>query len=116
MEHCIIRSADGKTFAVGNSCVSKTGDRGLVNETKRQINTFRREAKRLKDFEKIKALKALLATEAVIVHLKSFPHPKGWNGKTLFDYVTWMFENAGFSGRLKMSSYIDPKSLTPEAL
>jgi hypothetical protein len=41
----VIKSADGKTFAVGNECVRKTGDRGLIDTVKRESARQRAQAK-----------------------------------------------------------------------
>lgn len=57
----IIKSADGKTFGVGNECVFKTHDQGLMREAdahkialakaKKEDARQKREAKRLADWE-----------------------------------------------------------------
>jgi hypothetical protein len=110
-ECCLIQDVNGKQFIVGNTCVNKTGDAGLISATKRAVNAARSAARQKKQIEKIHALKALLATEAVQARLKAEPHPRGWAGKTLLDYVDWMMQNAGNSGRLSLKHYIDPKKV-----
>lgn len=44
MECCVIQDAKGKRFEVGNVCVGKTGDAGLINLVKREVNRLKTEA------------------------------------------------------------------------
>ena len=46
---CIVRSADGITSKVGTTCVAKTGDKGLINKVKSEINRRKREARFAKE-------------------------------------------------------------------
>ena len=61
-ECCWIEDAEGKRFKVGNVCVNKTGDAGLIDYTKRALNKLRNEAKAVKDEARIKEAKALYAS------------------------------------------------------
>lgn len=107
-ECCIIRSADGRTFTVGNECVRKTGDAGLVNLAKREHNRVQRERKAASDERRIEAAKAKLqeAEQA----LKAEPHPYEWlakQGKTAFDFVQFLLANGGTSGKLRAARLVE---------
>ena len=52
IHHCIIKSADGKLFSVGTSCVKKTNDTILISEMKALQNKLNRERSALKRAEK----------------------------------------------------------------
>jgi hypothetical protein len=104
----VIRDADGKEFKVGSTCVDKTGDAGLVNVVKRKANQLKREKKNAKDWERIKAAKAIFTTdEALRDRLAKKPHPRGIKEFTLLDYIGWCFDQAGLSGRLYVSKIIE---------
>ena len=110
METCIIRDANGHEFKVGNNCVYKTGDRGLVDTVKRAANKLRREAKLQKDVARIDAAKELLTDLRVQAALAAMPHPFAHfaeQGKTYLDYVGWMMFNGGISGRVGVSKVIE---------
>jgi len=46
---CIVRSADGIISKVGTTCVSKTGDKGLIDKVKAEVNRRKREARWAKE-------------------------------------------------------------------
>lgn len=52
MHAYVIKSADGKEFVVGSSCVYKTGDEGLIQTVRRQINAAERERRAVKRAER----------------------------------------------------------------
>jgi hypothetical protein len=108
IECCIIRDAEGKTFIVGNVCVRKTNDRGLIDTVKREVSRLRREAKREKDSKRIADAKALLSSVADSLAAK--PHPTDFmaeKGHTLLSYVEFLFDNAGYSGMVKAARIVE---------
>lgn len=111
VETCIIRDANGKQFHVGNECVKKTGDLGLVDVVKREVNRLRREGQAVKDKERIAAGRERLTNDAdVRAALASLPHPNEWyakNGHTLLSYVEYLMQNGGTSGRVRACRIID---------
>lgn len=110
-ECCIIEDANGNRFKVGNVCVGKTGDRGLINEAKQAVNKLKREAKAIKDEERIEAAKALYASEVCIREtLSTCPHPNAHLAEKSLkrsDYVDWMLKNAGTTGQLQAARMIE---------
>ena len=97
-----IRSADGKTFKVGSTCVNKTGDKGLIDPVKKELYRLKveRSEKRCVDaFEKLEDVKAILISRS---------HPQAWaTDLTLYDWAKWMISNAGLSGHLKVARVIE---------
>jgi hypothetical protein len=59
-QKCWIKDANGKQFYVGNECVNKTGDVGLINETKEAVKILKREMKREREEKRILDGKLLL--------------------------------------------------------
>lgn len=97
---CTIRDADGKTFVVGNVCVAKTGDNGLVNQTKKAINARLADQRRIKAQERFIWIKENL--ERAKAALERLPDPNGYKTRTAYDWATWMFKNAGDAGRKRV--------------
>jgi hypothetical protein len=122
-EICVIRSADGNQFKVGNICVEKTGDRGLVDTVKREVNRLRTQRRNEKADEKIKVALAKLETDSTLREkLAAEPHPYAWlaeKGLTSLDYVDWMLKNGGRKGRGEAAKVIErflPENLSPEQI
>jgi hypothetical protein len=63
---CVVRGADGREFIVGNSCVEKTGDRGLIQafKTHPKVREAQRAARQRLDAAKIAEWDALWADPA----------------------------------------------------
>ena len=102
-ECCIIRSADGRQFIVGNQCVHKTGDSGLESATKKAINKKRTEARHAREDDRIEDARRSLKREDVRMCLESDPHPLKWRadqGETKLGWARWMMENAGRRGAM----------------
>lgn len=59
-EHCYIKDVNGKIFLVGNECVKHTGDSGLVDVVKREVNKLRTEIRHRKEEIKINTARATL--------------------------------------------------------
>lgn len=97
-ECCIIRDATGKEFHVGNVCVEKTGDRGLIDLAKRELNRLRAEARHKREVERIVATREALQRPEVREALSAMPHPYDWaraKGWTRLEWAEWMMANAG---------------------
>lgn len=105
-----IQSADGKISKVGSSCVNKTGDKGLVNVVKKHANKLKREKRVIRESARIEAAKKTLETEEIASFLKEWPHPAQFQAdksRNLYDYVVWMFNNAGHSGQFKVTKIVE---------
>jgi hypothetical protein len=99
-ECCIIEDANGKRFHVGNECVKKTGDAGLIDSISRNLARLRREKKAALSEELRKECKLLLATPKIFSVLSATPHKNEYyasQGKTMLDYYQFMVENASQS-------------------
>lgn len=94
---CIIEDADGKQFIVGNVCVGKTGDKGLIKVTRQAINARAAEARHKKAIERFAWIKENLERARPV--LEGQKHPGGFAGKTAYDWAVWMTKNAGDAGR-----------------
>lgn len=101
---CTIESADGKRFIVGNVCVNKTGDKGLINVTRKAINTRLADARRAKAQARFVWIKENL--ERAKAALERQPHPNGFAGKTAYEWAVWMFKNAGDAGRKTVEAHM----------
>jgi hypothetical protein len=111
-----IQSADGKISVVGCDCILKLAreDNRLVSdvakakkENDRKKNLARKNAQLAKDRLRINAAMDLLdSSEPVRVKLRAMPHPK-FAGSNALDYVYWMRENAGNSGKLVIAKLIE---------
>jgi len=111
----LIRSADGKRFVVGSSCVLKTNRKSLdtrgMSELERDVlrekraldrekAAAKRDAKYLADLAKFKPSwdAARAALEADPTLCAGEPHPQ-ISGLTLRNKYEWMLQHAGFAGR-----------------
>ncbi len=109
----VIRSADGKRFVVGSSCVLKTDRDAAVGLTdlekdvirfKREADREKREIKRQAKYEKdvaetqplVAAAREALAADATLFAGEAHPQIRGL---TLRDKYEWMLANAGFDGK-----------------
>jgi ferredoxin len=88
-----IESSDGKKFIVGSECVKKTGDKGLIDLAKRELN-------RLKAIELDKKwgelkVKILNHDKEVVEKLDSQQHP--WKPElTMFDYADYLVQHGAY--------------------
>jgi hypothetical protein len=105
------RAADGVRFKVGSSCATKASDPRAVSGTRdyaeiraqaalrAQVNAAKSALKARKDAAKIDEGKDLVNRH--VEELKALPHPRAFAGKTMLDYVHWMFAHAGRAGQLR---------------
>lgn len=95
---CNFVSADGNKFIVGEVCIFKAGDRGLIKKVKAEAAKRRREAG--------DALAEQLVEE-VGNHsevLATIPHTLAWKaaqGATALDQWNWLMGNCGRTGKIK---------------
>ncbi len=108
---CIIRDRNGKTFIVGNECVRHTGDSGLIDTVRRALNELKRVARHEREAARISEGKAKLESSPRIKAILSlFPHPFAHHaekGKTLLDYVEYMFHCGGNAGKIEAIKIIE---------
>jgi hypothetical protein len=88
-----IKSADGKSFIVGSECVKKTGDKGLIDIIKREIN--RRKAIEFNNkWQELRA-KILAKDTEIVEKLDAQKHP--WkDGLTMFDYADYLARGCAY--------------------
>jgi len=101
-ECCIIRDAEGKVFIVGNQCVSKTGDNGLISNAKAAVNKMRREATEKREKGQIDQARVALEDDAIRAALQAVKHPysvRAERGETFLDYACWMLQGTNYSFR-----------------
>lgn len=110
---CQIRSADGKTFIVGTTCVNKTGDIGLIKAYKRspEYRDHQRKTRHDRETKKIEELKSKMEDPATRERLSSMPHPSEYHKeKTALDYAEWMMDHSGNSGKIRLLKWINESS------
>lgn len=105
---CKIRSADGKTFIVGSSCVMKTaqeaGDTCMEKQVKKMLRDEQLKRERARITE---AIDNLINDDRLIENLQAKPHPYNRPNETAYDHFIWMMDNAGHAGRLRTTRAIE---------
>lgn len=102
-----VRSADGKQFFVGSTCIDKVNEKGskLVSDVDRVRNKIKSQQAHLRAQERtIEALEWML-NKNLRTHLDRLHHPLVWrsdNGDTLLDWACWMMNNSGNAGRVRV--------------
>mgnify|MGYP001611198803 CR=1 FL=1 len=105
----LFRSADGRRFKVGSTCVGKSGDAGLKRAIASDVAKHRRETAKARADVLFASALAALATEPVRAALAAQPHPSAWaaaKGLTLLDSVEWLLMHAGQTGRTKIARLV----------
>jgi hypothetical protein len=100
-----IKSADGRTFKVGEDCVLKTGDAGLKKVVAAAVSKLRSAQTVARETTKKAEGAEFLGRDDVKAFMASAPHPLAWRaekGDTLADYAEWMLKNAGTKGKLAL--------------
>ncbi len=59
-QKCYIRDANGRRFFVGNECVNKTGDAGLINTAKEHINELKKKMRHEREAKTILRARVLI--------------------------------------------------------
>lgn len=99
------RSSDKKEFVIGSTCVDKLGDAGLTNQVKAEVKKEKQERRRIKELKAWEASRPereaaeaerqaqaetfLVRYENAKSKLASLPHPLGFTGKSLLDYIEY---------------------------
>tara|TARA_R110002126_G_scaffold226772_7_gene371470 strand:+ start:156 stop:683 length:528 start_codon:yes stop_codon:yes gene_type:complete len=102
-----IKSADGKTFVVGSSCVEKTGDAGLIKSYKNspEVRAFNK-AKRdlLANKKQTELAEILQANKEKLASIQI----KKWNGEmeSQFEYLTRVIPMCGAAGRARYLKHV----------
>ncbi len=97
------RSADGKVFKVGSSCVEKSGDAGLRRVISADVRKLDREKRQARAGRVADELDGLIETHKD--KLASMAHPKAWlaeKGETMLDNVLWLRERCGAAGTSRL--------------
>ena len=100
-----VRSADGRSSPVGESCVFKTADLELNRAVRDQIKSMRKASAA----EQIAWAEDRLAQPEVLVELSKANSPNPWRARekeTARDWCTWMLEHSGTSGKLKVAHFL----------
>lgn len=104
-----VQSADGKKFHVGSDCILKTGDAGL----RTAVNKIKAHTQATREAARITAAAERLADPELRETLEALPHPQGFKNRatgaalTLLDWVNFMMQNGGHSGKLKATRAIE---------
>lgn len=105
---CVIQSADGKLFDVGTDCVYKVGDAGLVSRAKKILARRNTEARHAREEKRITWARENLPR--VQAAWRQSPHPYAYmaqDGKTRWDWATWMLANGGTSAKMKVAKALE---------
>jgi hypothetical protein len=106
-----IQSADGRRFVVGNVCVNKTGDAGLIKVVKSEVARLRTEARHRREAAKIQKLVAMLDDPRVQEWLDSLGHPRTdsafFASQTRLDWAMWLLNHAGNKGKLDVLRWLE---------
>jgi hypothetical protein len=111
-----IMSADGQESVVGSDCILKVSqsvqgrkafdaDLKKVQKAARQATADRKKAK-----DKLRVQAAIERLPFCRGVLGDMPHPYqslASQGKTMLDYVRWMFDNAGLSGQVQAARIVE---------
>lgn len=108
---CYIKDANGAEFTVGDTCVEKLwtaeldhASRRVLSQAKNALNKAKRNAQKARESARIDA--AMNCSDAVRDALDAEPHPTR-AGLTLRDWVGFMFQNAGHTGKLKAARVVE---------
>ena len=110
VECCSVRSADGKTFTVGNVCIDKTRDKRIADPMKVALRKARLAKKHERDAARIARNLETIARDDVRAALAAMPSPhasRAERGETALDWTEWFLANAGTSGRIKACRVIE---------
>lgn len=100
-----IRSADGREFKVGSTCVGRTGDAKLIKVVKAETRKRQTELRHAREAKRVDEAREFLTRDDVRAALSAKPHANEWRAKqgaTLLDWAEWMMENAGTAGQLRV--------------
>ena len=107
----MIRSADGKVSKIGSTCINKSGDRGLINITRRELNRLNAPKKKARAKARVEHARQLIMIPLVIRALAEHPSPNEYraqnNNETARDWAEFMLNECwGDSGKMEAVRYI----------
>jgi hypothetical protein len=114
-----VRSADGRESVVGCDCILKVAEtierkktlQDDVKAMKKAKAKVAAEKKKVKDRVRVQAAITTMDTDTMVQSaLGSQPHPyqsMASQGKTMADYVAWMFLNAGLTGQVQAAKIVE---------
>ena len=109
-ECCVIEDRNGKSFVVGNECVRKTGDAGLLKSVDPAIKAKRAAARKAAAAKGIEWAVEQSRRPEVEAQMRSLPSPnlKRWTacGDTAWDWARWMMDHAGQTGATKVVRFM----------
>ncbi len=102
-----IKSADGKKFVVGSSCVERTGDAGLIKSYKNspEVRAFNRAKRAMLADKKASELALLIAQNSET--LASIPRTT-WDGKQepMLDFLNRVVPRCGAAGKARYLKFV----------
>lgn len=108
---CYIKDANGAQFTVGDTCVERLwsvdldrASRRVVTQAQKALKKAKRDAQKARESARIEA--AMNCDAATRLALEAEPHPTR-DGLTLRDWVGFMFQNAGHTGKLKAARVVE---------
>ena len=111
---CSIKSSDGKVFVVGTTCVNKTEDTRLISDSDRAVRKHRKELQLKRNGERIALGRKTLESAEVQTALAAGLHPK-ITGKSMLDYVEYLFKFGGQSGKVKACRIVERAAKVAQA-
>lgn len=100
---CWVGSADGRRFKVGNECIEKTGDAGLVkSQIQCKLVKGQEADKRKASRDEQYVQDNLAAWEAKVADQARNPHPYGKDKGTNADYLRSRFESSNLRDKVKL--------------
>jgi hypothetical protein len=97
------KSADGKQFKVGSECFHKSGDKVNVSAVHKAKVDMDRDKRHAREKAKLEIGEPLFMQ--VLAAAKDKPHPNDYfakQGKTLADYLEYLWKASGTTGKLKL--------------
>ena len=103
--NCVISDSQGRRFVVGNVCVGKTDDSGLIKVVDEQTKEFKRQEAENRVKAAVEVYEARPELKTVLGQQE---HPN-FADKTLLDYVEYVLTpgNSGASGQVKAARAIE---------
>lgn len=92
-EKFYLRSSDGRQFKVGNECIMRAGDNGLVSIARRMHAAIQRQQRLEREKRQLADLQTVMESSALRQGLMELPHPYAYRaerGETALDYMQYL--------------------------
>lgn len=102
---CVIQDANGKTFEVGSDCVFKVAinDKTMVSAVRKAVNLKAKETRHERERARIAWAAVNIGRVKDSWRQKLHPYKSmADDGKSLWDWASWMLANAGNKGKLEV--------------